>query len=103
MKIIEIKNNFDEEVLNSDKKVLVDFYAEWCGPCQALKPILEEASLELPEGAKIVSVDVDEYSDLASEYEVSSIPCLVVFENGLEKDRMVGLVSKKKILKMLLK
>ena len=93
--------DFEKDVLDFKGRVLVDFYAEWCGPCQALKPILEEASRELPEGAKIVSIDVDEYSDLASEYEVSSIPCLVVFENGLEKDRMIGLVSKKKILKIL--
>jgi len=93
--------DFEKDVLDFKGRVLVDFYAEWCGPCQALKPILEEASRELPEGAKIVSVDVDEYSEIASQFEVSSIPCLVLFENGAEIDRMIGLVSKKKILKML--
>lgn len=93
--------NFNDDVLNFKGKVLVDFNAEWCGPCQALKPILEEAEKELSEGAKIVPVDIDEYPELAREYEVSSIPCLVLFENGEEKNRFIGLASKKKILKML--
>ena len=93
--------DFEKDVLNFKGKVLVDFNAEWCGPCQALRPILEEAGAELPEGAKIVPVDVDEYSELAHEYNVSSIPCLVLFENGKEVSRFVGLASKKKILKML--
>lgn len=93
--------NFNDDVLNFKGKVLVDFNAEWCGPCQALKPILEEAEAELPEGTKIVPVDIDEYSELAREYDVSSIPCLVLFEDGKEIDRFVGLMSKKKILKIL--
>lgn len=93
--------DFKSEVTDFRGKVLVDFYAEWCGPCQALKPILEEAKAELSEGAKIVSVDVDEEPELASQFGISSIPCLVSFENGVEIDRFVGLVSKKKILKML--
>ena len=93
--------NFNDDVLNFKGKVLVDFNATWCGPCQALQPILEEAEAELPEGAKIVPVDVDEYPELAHEYNVSSIPCLVLFEDGVEKNRFVGLISKKKILKML--
>lgn len=93
--------NFDKEVLQFKGKVLVDFNAEWCGPCQALKPILEEAEAELPEGAKIIPVDIDENRETAEEYGVSAIPCLVLFEDGKEADRFVGLMSKKKILKML--
>ena len=93
--------DFKKEVLEFKGKVLVDFNATWCGPCQALKPILEEAEVELPRGAKILPVDVDEYPELAREYEVASIPCLVLFENGKEISRFVGLMSKKKILKML--
>lgn len=93
--------DFEKEVLNFKGRVLVDFNAEWCGPCQALKPILEEAESELPEGTKIVPVDIDEYSELAREHDISSIPCLVLFENGKEVDRFVGLMSKKKILKVL--
>lgn len=92
---------FENDVLNFKGKVLVDFNAEWCGPCQALRPILEEAEAELPEGAKILPVDIDEYPELAREYNVASIPCLVLFENGEEVNRYVGLISKKKILKML--
>lgn len=95
--------DFENEVLKYNGSVLVDFYADWCGPCQALKPILTEVEAELPEGAKIVAVNIDEYPEIASKYEVSSIPCLVLFENGEEIDRFVGLASKKKILKMLLK
>lgn len=89
---------FEKEVLKADK-VLVDFNASWCGPCQMLRPVLEELAEE-NENLKIVSVDIDECDDLAHEYEVSSIPCLVVFENGKEKARNIGLMSKKKILKL---
>ena len=93
--------DFEKEVLKFKGRVLVDFNAEWCGPCQALKPILEEAESELPDGAKIVPVDIDEYGELAEKYEVSTIPSLVLFEDGKEIDRFVGLMSKKKILKVL--
>lgn len=93
--------DFKKEVLDYKGKVLVDFYAEWCGPCQALRPILEEASQELPEGAKILSVDIEAEPALAEKYEVVSIPSLLLFENGEEKERFVGLMSKKKILKLL--
>ena len=93
--------DFKSEVTDFKGKVLVDFNATWCGPCQALRPILEEAEAELTGGAKIVPVDVDEYPELAHSYNVSSIPCLILFENGVEKNRYIGLISKKKILKML--
>ncbi|MBQ9017227.1 thioredoxin [Candidatus Saccharibacteria bacterium] len=93
--------DFSKEVLEYGGKVLVDFYAEWCGPCQALRPIIEEAEKELPEGAKILSIDIDAEPAIAEKYEVVSIPTLVLFENGEEIDRTVGLISKKKILKML--
>ena len=92
--------NFAE--LTGAGRVLVDFNAEWCGPCQALAPILEEAVEEIPEetGVKVVSVNIDENPELAEKFEVMSIPCLVVLEDGKEVERMVGLVSKRKILKM---
>ena len=92
--------DFDKEVLQFKGKVLVDFYAEWCGPCQALRPILEEAEEELPENAKILSVDIDVEPAIAEKYGIVSIPCLILFEDGAEKDRFVGLISKKKILKI---
>jgi thioredoxin 1 len=92
--------NFQKEVLESELPVLVDFNATWCPPCQALHPILEEIA---DEGGdfKIVAVDIDEESELADKYDVSSIPCLIVFDGGEEVDRKIGLQPKKRLLKML--
>ncbi len=94
MKVIEVnKENFEDEVLNSDIKVLADFNANWCGPCQMLKPIIEEVALE-NDNVKIVSINIDDEDLLAEKYNVSSIPCLVLFEQGKETKRSVGLISK---------
>ena len=92
--------NFQKEVLESELPVLVDFNATWCPPCQALHPILEEIA---DEGGdfKIVAVDVDDEKELAMQYGVSSIPCLIVFDGGEEVERKVGLQPKKRLLKML--
>ena len=94
--------NFRKEVLESTVPVLVDFNATWCPPCQALHPILEEIA---DEGGdfKIVAVDIDDEKELAMEYGVSSIPCLILFDEGEEVDRKVGLQPKKRLLKMLRK
>ena len=101
MSIIEgTKDNFEKEVIKSDKPVLVDFNATWCPPCQALRPILEEMAEE-SDDYKIVSVDIDDEDVLAEQYEVSSIPCLVVFKDGEEVDRKIGLQPKKRLVKML--
>lgn len=101
MSIIEgTKANFEKEVIKSDKPVLVDFNATWCPPCQALHPILEEMAEE-SDDYKIVSVDIDDEDALAEQYEVSSIPCLVVFKDGEEVDRKIGLQPKKRLIKML--
>ncbi|MBP5656068.1 thioredoxin [Candidatus Saccharibacteria bacterium] len=101
MKIIEgTKKNFAKEVLQSKKPVLVDFNAEWCPPCQALHPILEELAEERDD-FKIVMVDIDTEDELAEEYEVGSIPCLVSFKAGEETDRRVGLQPKKRLIKMM--
>ena len=94
MKVIEVnKDNFEKEVLKSDKKVLVDFNAEWCGPCKMLKPIIEEFA-ESNDNVKVVSINIDDADELAEEYSVFSIPCLVVIEKGKEVKRNVGLISK---------
>ena len=94
MKVINVtKNNFNEEVLSSSKPVLIDFNANWCGPCRMLGPILEEISNEI-DNVKIVSVNIDNEEDLARQYGVMSIPCLVLIENGQEKRRSVGLMPK---------
>ena len=100
MGIIDInKNNFDSEVLNSSTPVLVDFNANWCGPCRMLKPILEDISSDRS-SFKIASVNVDDEEELAFRYNVSSIPCLVIFKDGKEVKRSVGLKSKDDILSM---
>ena len=94
MAVIEVnKDNFKKEVLESEKKVLVDFNANWCGPCKMLKPILEEVASN-NENIKFVSINIDDCDELAEEYNVSSIPCLVVFDKGNEVKRNVGLISK---------
>lgn len=94
MKIIEgNNNNFEELVLNAKGKVLVDFNADWCGPCQMLKPVLEEIASERKD-LKVVSINIDDEDELATKYGVMSIPCLVLFENGLELDRSIGFKPK---------
>ncbi|MBO4854721.1 MAG: thioredoxin [Oscillospiraceae bacterium] len=90
MAIMEVNsNNFDQEVLSADRPVVVDFNAGWCGPCRMLKPVLEELS-DARGDYKFVSVDIDEDVELAERYDVSSIPCLVVFKNGAEHNRSIG-------------
>ena len=93
-KVIEVtSNNFDSEVRNYNGKVLVDFNANWCGPCRMLRPILDEVSSE-KEGVKFVSINIDNEESLSSEFGIYSIPCLILFENGTEKKRSVGLLQK---------
>ena len=95
----EIKENeFENVVLKSNEKVLVDFYATWCGPCQMLRPILDEIAKD--ETKNIVSIDVDEADELAREFGIMSIPCLILFQNGKEINRSVGLKSKQDIESM---
>ena len=101
MKVIEVnESNFENEVLNSKTKVLVDFNAVWCGPCKMLGPILEEYA-ENHDNVKIVSINVDDNNDLARKYNVFSIPCLVVIKDGVETNRSVGLISKTDIDKLI--
>lgn len=91
------KEEFDDVVLKSDKPVLVDFFATWCGPCKMMEPIVEQVSEEVPE-VDFVKVDVDDAENLAILYGISSIPCMIFFKNGEEADRMVGAVPKQKVL-----
>ena len=92
--------NFTEEVLNSEKPVLVDFYADWCGPCNAMSPVIEELAKELEGKAKVGKINVDENSDIAVEYNVMSIPTLIVFKNGKEEKRLVGVRDKEELLSL---
>ena len=94
------KDNFDSEVLKREKKVLVDFNATWCGPCKMLAPVIEEISDEVKD-VKFVSVDVDDEEELAEEYGVSTIPCLVLFDNGKEVSRNIGFMPKDEIKSIL--
>ena len=101
MKVIEVnQETFENEVLKSDVPVLVDFNATWCGPCKMMKPILDEIAGENP-SFKIVAVDVDECDELAEDYFISSIPCLVAIKGGEEFDRKIGLASKDAIIAMM--
>ena len=101
MEVLKINNsNFEEEVLKSEKAVLVDFYEEWCGPCKMLAPVIDQIAKE-NEDIKVAKINVDEAQELAEKYGVMSIPTLVVIKNGEEIKRQVGLASKTDILNMI--
>jgi thioredoxin 1 len=90
-------DSFDEAISSSDTPILVDFWAEWCGPCKMIAPILEEIASE-HEGIKIAKVNVDESPDLARRYEIMSIPALIVFENGAPAKKLIGAKPKGALL-----
>lgn len=92
--------SFEKEVLNSDKTVLVDFWATWCGPCRMLSPVIEEIASEMPE-IKVCSVNIDEQNELAAKFGVMSIPTLLVFKNGKVSQTSVGVKPKNAIVSML--
>ncbi len=101
MKVLEVMSNqFEEEVLKSEKTVLVDFYADWCGPCKMLSPIIDEIASENSD-IKVCRINIDANQDLAIQYEVMSIPTLVVIKNGTEVNRAVGVLPKNEIVDML--
>ncbi len=97
MNEIKSTQQFDDEVLNSSKPVFVDFWAEWCGPCRAVSPAVEEVSKEYDGKVNFVKVNVDDNNELASRYNVYSIPTLAIFKNGKVIAQVAGAASKDKI------
>lgn len=95
------KENFNDEVKNSDLPVLVDFWASWCGPCRMVAPIIDELADDFDGRAKVGKVNVDEQRELASEYRVMSIPTIIVFKNGEIVDKAVGVRSKEEFAAMI--
>ena len=100
MSVVKLnKDNFEKEVLNSKGKVLVDFYATWCGPCMMLSPIVDQLSEEVD--FKVCNIDTDEAEEIAREFGIMSIPCIIAFKDGKEVNRSIGLTDKNGLLKLL--
>ena len=101
MSILKITNsNFEQEILKSDKTVLLDFWADWCGPCRMISPIIDDLANEAT-NAKICKINVDEEPELASRFNVMTIPTLAIIKDGKELQRSIGVKSKKELLEML--
>lgn len=95
-----MKSNFNE-IIKDNKPVLVDFHADWCGPCKMLAPILKDAKAELGDGVKIVKIDVDKNEALAGKYQVRGVPTLILFKNGIQLWRQSGVVQKDEIIRII--
>ena len=98
---MEIKissENFEKEVLNSNQTVLIDFYADWCGPCKMMAPTIEKLAEELQGKVKVGKINVDENQELAMQYNIMSIPTIIIFKDGKESKRLVGLRDKNELL-----
>lgn len=97
--VLEIStDSFSSEVINSDKLTVVDFFADWCGPCRKLSPILEEVEEELSGKVKFTKINTDENIESAKEYQVSGLPTLLLFKDGEVVERMVGLMPKGSVI-----
>ena len=91
-------NSFNSEVIKSDKLTIVDFYADWCGPCRKLSPIMDEIEQELSDKVKFTKINTDENIEAAKEYQISGLPTLLVFKGGQVVERMVGLMPKNSVI-----
>lgn len=98
MEVLTITNeNYEKEVLKSDKPVLIDFYADWCGPCRMMSPVIDEIAKEMGEKVKVGKINVDNNQELAMEYGVMSIPTIVILKNGKVEKTFVGVTDKEEI------
>ena len=98
MSILNVTSeNYESEILKSEKTVLIDFYADWCGPCKMMSPVIDEIAEEMKETVKVGKINVDENQDLAMEYGVMSIPTIVVLKNGEVQKTFVGVTDKEEI------
>jgi thioredoxin 1 len=95
-----MKSNFSE-IIKDSKPVLVDFHADWCGPCKMLAPILKDAKAELGDGVKIVKIDVDKNEALAGKYQVRGVPTLILFKDGAQLWRQSGVIQKDEIIRII--
>lgn len=101
-KVLEVNDNtFKAAVLESDMPVLVDFWAPWCGPCRMMHPVLESVSEKVASKMKVAKLNTDENQSTASQYSIQAIPCMIVFKNGAEVDRIVGFNPEEALLKQL--
>jgi len=99
MSVLKItEENFKDEVLNSDKTVLIDFYADWCGPCKMMSPIIDKIAEELGDSVKVGKINSDENMNLAEEYGIMSIPTILIFKNGQIAKSFLGVTDKTTIL-----
>ena len=98
--VVEIKDNEFEEVIKKDKKVIIDCYAVWCGPCKMISPIIDELASELSD-CKFYKLNVDESEVVTSKYDIMSIPTILIFEDGILKNKVVGLRSKSELQKLI--
>lgn len=95
------KDNFDQEVVNSEKPVLIDFWASWCGPCRAVAPIMDELAEELNGKAKICKVNVDDEAELSAKFRIMSIPTVMLYKNGEMVEKVIGARSKEEFSKLI--
>lgn len=95
-----MKSNFSD-IINDEKPVLVDFFADWCGPCKMLAPILQDAKADLGDGVKIVKIDVDKNQPLAEKYQVRGVPTMILFKNGKQLWRQSGVIQKQELVQLI--
>ncbi|CDE97173.1 thioredoxin [Clostridium sp. CAG:567] len=102
MSVIELnKDNFEKEVMEAEVPVLIDFWANWCGPCRMMSPVIDKIAEEMGDKVKVCKVNVDENHELAEKYEIMTIPAFIIVKNGAETGRTIGVQPKEDILKLI--